>query len=237
MAGILFPQMMTANTDHDMLDSDRVVVGVFAPRPPPGCVLGHILRHARPFDADWASGSTVEPGFVVTQRGHYTKIHMDVGRGPLVHFVASGTKVWILLPPTPGNLATFRTREWGHSSDTTLEEMCMKAGKIAIVITRPGSLFSQPANWLHAVITVHADAVAMHTTLEIVHLPSVQRVVENIIPPIVRSLSQYNTTPDQEWVEDILKLLCPDNVLEKIPRESVEQLSRLLEGVTTKPRN
>ena len=224
---------MTASTDHDMLDSDRVVFGYYAPNPPPPCVLGHALRHARPFDENWVSGSTVEPGFVLARRGHYTKMHIDIARGALAHFVASGTKVWFLFPPTIENLKMFRTKEWGHSSDTSLEDMCINADIVYIVVTRPRFIFGQPANWLHAVITVHAEPVAIHTTIEIVHLPSVQRVVEHIIPPIVESLSQHGTSPDQEWVEDISKLLRQDNVLKCIPRKSIERLTALLETVST----
>jgi len=177
------------------------------------------------------SGSTLEPGFVVTPRGHYTKTHIDIGAGMLVHFMASGTKVWVLFPPTRKNLEVFRTKEWGHNSDVSLEHMCLNADKIYFVVTRPDCVFVQPANWLHAVFTVHAAPVAIHTSLEVVHLKSVQHVVEHIIPLIVHSLSQYSAAPDEDWVDDISKILCQESVRASMPERSIEYLTKLLETV------
>jgi hypothetical protein len=227
--------MTTSASDHDVLDSDRIVAGVYACNPPPQCRLGHILRHARPFGEGWTSGSTIEPGFVLTQRGHYTKIHMDVGAGMLVHFVALGTKVWVLFPPTGENLELFRATEWGHNSDVSLEYMCLKANKIYFVVTRPGSVFVQPANWLHAVITVHAEPVAFHTSLEVLHLETVPSVVGHIIPLIVLSLTQYATSPDKDWLDDVCKILRQESVQKAVGERKIQYLSSLLTTVGVEP--
>ena len=125
----------------------------------------------------------MEPSFVITPHGHFTKTHMDVGPGFHVHFIASGTKIWVLFPPMPDNLKNFKTREWGHISDVSLEHMCLLAEKVHLIITRPGSVFIHPPNWLHAVFTVHADPVAIHTSMEILHQDFVEDAVEGIIPP------------------------------------------------------
>jgi hypothetical protein len=220
--------MLTSSSDHDALENDRVVVGVYAPCPPPTCLLGHVLRHAQPFGPGWAAGTTIEPGFVVTPQGHYTKTHIDLGAGALVHFVVSGTKIWILFPPTKQNLEIFRSTEWGHSSDISLEYMCLKADKIYFAATRPGSIFLQPANWFHAVITVHADPFSIHTSLEIVHLQSVPSILERIIPPIIHNLTRYAASPDQDWVDDIYKVLFQENVRASMSRKRLECLTNLV---------
>jgi len=114
--------------------------------------------------------------------------------------------------------------------------MCLGADRTYFVVTRPGSVFVQPANWIHAVFTVHADPAAIHTGLEIVHLPSVKRVVEKIIPLIVNNLRQHNAAPDEEWVDDILKVLWPDRNLKKVmPQKSIDSLTELVESVHIKP--
>jgi hypothetical protein len=235
ITGILLPQMTNSNSDHDMLESNRIVLGVYALHPPPGCRLGHVLRHAQPFGQGWVSGSMPEPGFVVTPCGHYTKTHIDLGSGMLVHFVASGTKVWILFPPTAENFEVFRSKEWGHGSDISLEHMCLKAEKIYFVVTRPGSVFIQPANWFHAVITVHADPVAIHTSLEVVHLQSVKPTIEHIVPLIIRSLTDHTNSPDEDWVEDIDKVLRQEIVCTSMRKESLEDLEDLVQTVRTEP--
>jgi hypothetical protein len=64
----------------------------------------------------------------------------------------------------------------------------------------------------------------------------VKQVVEGVIPCIVENLIQYKAIPDQEWVDNILKVLEPDHNLKKaMPQKSINSLTKLVKSVHIKP--
>jgi hypothetical protein len=135
-----------------------------------------------------------------------------------------------MFPPTAKNMGLFRTEEWGHRFNTAIEVLIRNGEDVHLMVTTPGNILVQPANWIHFVITVSAPTVAIHNTVELVHVDSVADTLERFIPDLVENLKQAPTA-DKMSVEEVAMVLRQDVVRRGMPSRSIARLRNMVASV------
>jgi len=95
---------------------------------------------------------------LMSPAGSYTDAHIDFGGSSVWYHLLSGTKVFLLAPPTAANLAAFEA--WASSPKQARTYLMDSLHGVHRAEVGPGDTLLIPGGWIHCVATP-ADAIAL----------------------------------------------------------------------------
>ena len=111
---------------------------------------------------DVAAGPAPRPEVLLyalmSPSGSYTDCHLDFGGSSVWYHLLSGTKVFLLAPPTEANLAAFQA--WASSPKQARTYLMDSLSWVHRAQVGPGDTLLIPGGWIHCVSTP-SDAIAL----------------------------------------------------------------------------
>ena len=95
---------------------------------------------------------------LMSPSGSFTDCHLDFGGSSVWYHLLSGTKVFLLAPPTEGNLAAFQA--WASSPKQARTYLMDSLSWVHRAQVGPGDTLLIPGGWIHCVSTP-SDAIAL----------------------------------------------------------------------------
>ncbi|KAK9919141.1 hypothetical protein WJX75_009671 [Coccomyxa subellipsoidea] len=112
-------------------------------------------------DTVWPSTEEPRPEVLLyalmSPAGAYTDFHVDFGGSSVWYHVISGRKTFLLVPPTPPNLAAFEA--WASSEKQAGRFFGHEVEGALLAELGPGDTMLIPGSWPHAVVTLEDSVV------------------------------------------------------------------------------